>query len=82
MDNLVLIIGSILTLGLLAFAFAGPATGKAVSRRITAVKGRHSESADVRLEQQMRKAVAARRPISFTEGNKMSMADRLRLRLQ
>jgi tight adherence protein B len=82
MNNMVLIIGALLTLGLIAFAFAGPATGKAASRRLTAVKIRHSDSADLRLEQQMRKAVAARKPIMFTEGTKMSMGDRLRLRLQ
>jgi tight adherence protein B len=37
---------------------------------------------DAKLEQQLRKAVAARRPIAFTEGAKMSLPDRLRLRLQ
>jgi tight adherence protein B len=82
MNNLVLIIGTVLVLGLIVFAIAGPATGKAASRRLNAVKVRHSDSADVRLEQQMRKAVAARKPISFTQGNKMSTVDRLRLRLQ
>lgn len=82
MNNLVLILGFVVSLGLLAFAFAGPATGKAASRRLSAVKFRHSDSVDAKLEQQMRKAVAARRPIMFTEGTKMSAADRLRLRLQ
>ncbi|MEY4869625.1 MAG: hypothetical protein RIS11_819 [Pseudomonadota bacterium] len=71
-----------MTLVLLAMALAGPATGKAASRRLGAVKIRHSDSVDVRLEQQMRKAVAARRPISFTSGQKMSAKDRLQLRLQ
>lgn len=71
-----------LTLALLAMALAGPAAGKAASRRLGAVKIRHSDSVDVRLEQQMRKAVAARRPVSFTAGEKMSPKDRLRLRLQ
>lgn len=71
-----------MTLVLLAMALAGPATGKAASRRLGAVKIRHSDSVDVRLEQQMRKAVAARRPISFTSGQKMSPKDRLQLRLQ
>ncbi|MGC1469901.1 MAG: type II secretion system F family protein [Sphingorhabdus sp.] len=82
MNNLVLILGFVVSLSLLAFAFAGPATGKAASRRLSAVKIRHSDSVDAKLEQQMRKAVAARRPIMFTEGTKMSAADRLRLRLQ
>jgi tight adherence protein B len=82
MNNMVLIIGALLALGLIAFAFAGPATGKAATRRLNAVKIRHSDSVDLRLEQQMRKAVAARKPIMFSEGTKMSMSDRLRLRLQ
>lgn len=82
MNNLVLIFGVVIALGLVALAFAGPATGKAANRRLSAVKIRHSDSVDAKLEQQMRKAVAARRPIAFTEGTKMSVADRLRLRLQ
>lgn len=82
MNNLVLIFGVVIALGLVALAFAGPATGKAANRRLSAVKIRHSDSVDAKLEQQMRKAVAARRPIAFTEGTKMSVTDRLRLRLQ
>lgn len=82
MNNFVLFIGVLMTLGLLVFAFAGPATGKAAHRRLGSIKIRHSDSVDVKLEQQMRKAVASRRPVSFTEGTKMSMVDRLRLRLQ
>lgn len=82
MNNFVLFLGLAVSLGLLVFAFAGPATGKAASRRLSAVKVRHSDSVDVKLEQQMRKAVAARRPIMFSEGAKMSVMDRLRLRLQ
>ncbi|HMS20122.1 type II secretion system F family protein [uncultured Sphingorhabdus sp.] len=82
MNNLVLIFGLVASLILLGFAFAGPATGKAANRRLSAVKIRHSDSVDAKLEQQMRKAVAARRPIMFTEGTKMSVTDRLRLRLQ
>ncbi|MFN3747903.1 MAG: type II secretion system F family protein [Sphingorhabdus sp.] len=82
MNNLILFVGLLLSLGMLVFAFAGPATGKAANRRLSAVKIRHSDSVDAKLEQQMRKAVAARRPVTFTEGTKMSPIDRLRLRLQ
>lgn len=71
-----------LVLVLLAIAFMGPNVGKATSRRLGAVKMRHSESADTRVEQQLRKAVAARRPMLFSDGRNMSRADRLRLRLQ
>lgn len=82
MNSLVLIAGLVLTLALLGLAVAGPASGKAASRRLGAVKVRHSDSADVRLEQQMRKAVAARRPISFNSADKMSPVDKLRLRME
>lgn len=82
MNNLILILGLLFSLGLLFFAFAGPATGKAANRRLGAIKIRHSDTVDAKLEQQLRKAVAARRPIAFTEGAKMSLPDRLRLRLQ
>jgi tight adherence protein B len=62
MQNLVLAAGLMLVLVLLGLAFLGPNVAKATSRRLGAVKLRHSDSADVRVEQQMRKAVAARRP--------------------
>jgi tight adherence protein B len=42
---------------------------------------RHSDSADARVEQQMRKAVASRRPVIFTDGRQISRTDKLRLRL-
>ena len=42
---------------------------------------RHSDSADSRVEQQMRKTVAARRPLIFSNGQQISRADKLRLRL-
>ncbi|MVZ97368.1 type II secretion system F family protein [Sphingorhabdus sp. IMCC26285] len=81
MQNLILATGFILVLVLIAVAFMGPNIGKATSRRLGAVKMRHSDSADARVEQQMRKALAARRPMIFTDGRNISRADRLRLRL-
>jgi tight adherence protein B len=74
-------LGALLTIGLLGYAFLGSNAGKTSSRRMTAVKLRHSDSADARVEQQMRKAVAARKPMVFLEGEKISRADRLRLRM-
>lgn len=71
-----------LVLVLLALAFMGPNFSKATSRRLGAVKIRHSDSADLRVEQQMKKAVAARRPLIFSDSAQMSRIDRLRLRLQ
>jgi tight adherence protein B len=82
MSNMILILGALLSLGLIAVALMAPAGGAAATRRLGNLKLRHSDSVDVKLEQQMRKAVAARKPISFTAGQQMSLGDRLRLRLQ
>jgi tight adherence protein B len=81
MENLIIAAGSILIVILLALAFMGPNIGKLTARRITAIKVRHSDSTDARVEQQMRKAVAARRPLIFSNGQQISRADKLRLRL-
>ena len=81
MQNLLLAAGLMVVVVLIALAFMGPNVGKATSRRLGAVKMRHSDSADARVEQQMRKAVAARRPMIFSDGRSISRIDRLRLRL-
>jgi tight adherence protein B len=81
MQTLILAAGFMLVLTLIALAFVGPNVGKATSRRLGAVKMRHSDSADARVEQQMRKAVAARRPMIFSDGRSISRIDKLRLRL-
>lgn len=81
MQTLILAAGLFLVLVLLAVAFMGPNVGKATSRRLSAVKVRHSDSADARVEQQMRKAVAARRPLFFQDGQHISRANKLRLRI-
>ena len=81
MQTLILAAGFMLVLVLMALAFLGPNVEKATSRRLGAVKIRHSDSADARVEQQMRKAVAARRPMIFQDGRSISRADKLRLRL-
>ena len=81
LQTLIIAVGTILFFVLVALAFAGPNTGKATTRRLGAVKIRHSDSADARVEQQMRKAVAARRPLIFAEGQHISRANKLRMRL-
>ena len=70
-----------LVLIMMAIAFMGPNLNKATARRLGAVKMRHSDSTDSRVEQQMRKTVAARRPLIFSNGQQISRADKLRLRL-
>lgn len=81
MQTLVIAVGSLLVLVMFALAFMGPNLSKATSRRLGAVKIRHSDSTDLRVEQQMRKAVAARRPLIFSNGQNIGRADKLRLRL-
>ena len=81
LQTLIIAAGTILFFVLVALAFAGPNTGKATTRRLGAVKIRHSDSADARVEQQMRKVVAARRPLIFAEGQHISRANKLRMRL-
>jgi tight adherence protein B len=81
MQNLIIAAGSMLIVIMMALAFMGPNIGKLTARRITAIKVRHSDSTDARVEQQMRKAVAARRPLIFSDGQQISRADKLRLRL-
>jgi tight adherence protein B len=81
MQIAILTLGGLLVLGLLAYAFLGSNVGKTSARRMTAVKLRHSNSADAIVEQQMRKAVAARRPMIFQNGQQISRSDKLRLRL-
>jgi tight adherence protein B len=79
--EMVLVAGGVLVLVVLGLLFAGPSAGKNSARRITALKLRHSDSDSAKVEAQMRKAVAARKPLVFTAGAQMSRGDRLRLRL-
>jgi tight adherence protein B len=81
MQNLIMAAGGILIVVLMALAFMGPNIGKLTAKRITAIKLRHSDSTDARVAQEMRKAVAARRPLIFSNGQQISRADKLRLRL-
>ncbi len=81
MQTLIIGAGTILFLVLIALAFAGPNVGKNATRRLGAVKMRHSDSADARVEQQLRKAVASRRPVIYSDGRQMGRLDKLRLRL-
>lgn len=48
-------IGGLVTLGMILFAFAGPSAQKTSNRRLTALRERHSTSADGAVEAQMRR---------------------------
>lgn len=78
---LIVLIGVLLIIGLLLYAFFGSSSGKSGTRRMTALKLRHSDSADSRVEAQLRKAVASRRNLMFNTGEKISPADKIRMRL-
>ena len=55
-------LGLAMTLALGWLAFAGPSVAKTGARRLQTVRFRHSENAMDRMEAQMRRVVAARKP--------------------
>ena len=73
--------------GLMAFmvlgylAFAGPSASKASARRLQAVRYRHSDSTTDRVEAQLRKAVASRKPTMHHIAGSESRIAALALRL-
>jgi len=77
----ILSVGVFVTLLLLGFAFMGPSEGKAQTRRLNSLKLRHSDSDEARVEAQMKKAVAARKPkarkIDENSSKKEVLANRL-----
>jgi tight adherence protein B len=83
MSNLMLftIVGIVAVLIFLAYMLNGPSTGKSATRRLNALKYRHSDSPDVRAEGQLRKAVASRGRRIFAEGEKKTAADKIRIRI-
>ncbi len=75
--------GGLAALMLLGYAFfAVPAPAKAGQRRLEAVRLRHSESTSIRVESQLRKAIAARRPKAPRLAGSGSQLDALGLRLE
>ena len=74
---------SLVVLSLLAyFALAGGSPAKAGQRRLQALRLRHSENAMVRVEGQLRKAIAARRPQMQRVAGSSSRIEALALRLE
>ncbi|QSR17997.1 type II secretion system F family protein [Novosphingobium sp. KA1] len=78
---LMLAVGLTAVIGLLWAAFAGPSPDKEKTRRLKGVRFRHSQSATDRVEAQMRKAVAARKPRAHKVAGSGSRIDALALRL-
>jgi tight adherence protein B len=68
-------------LALIAIAFNGPSAAKESERRLRQVRYRHSDSAVDKVEAQMRKAVAARKPRTPRMAGSGSRGEALALRL-
>lgn len=78
---LVVAVGLMSVMALGWMAFAGPSAGKESARRLRAVRFRHSDSASTRVEAQMRRAIAARKPRMHRIAGSGSRIDALALRL-
>lgn len=78
---LVIALGAFLVLGLLIFAFSGPSVAKESERRMQTVRERYSDNAKDKVEAQLRKAVAARRPRAHQVAGSHSRIAALALRL-
>jgi tight adherence protein B len=78
---LLVTVGLTLFVALIWYAFAGPSPAKEGSRRLQAVRFRHSERTLDKVEAQLRKAVAARKPQMHRIAGSESRAAALALRL-
>ena len=78
---------ALLTLGVLAFLgivymlVSGPNAAKASQRRLEQVRFRHSQSTDTKVESQLKKAIAARRPKMHRVAGSSSRIEALAIRL-
>ena len=78
---MLLAVGVMIMAGLGYTALAGPSTAKASTRRIQQIRYRHSESTAAKVESQLKKAIAARKPASFKVAGSGSRVDALAIRL-
>ena len=81
MQTLLLAAGLASVFGLLVMAFSGPSSRKELQRRVLAVRERHSESASAKVEAQMRKAIANRKPRFNQTGEQLTKIQMLGRRL-
>jgi len=81
--QLVLVCGGLVTVIFLGYlAFAGKSPAKEGQRRLESVRYRHSESTVDRVESQLKKAIAARKPKFHKVAGSGSRAEALAIRLQ
>ncbi len=80
--QLLLVVCGMMTLMAIGYVLvAGPSVGKASKRRLDAVRYRHSESTNTKVESQLKKAIAARKPKAFKVAGSGSRAEALASRL-
>jgi tight adherence protein B len=70
----------LLVIGMMVFS--GPSLGKESQRRLQALRYRHSESTKDRVESQLKKAIAARRPKTYSTNGAKSRGEALAMRLE
>ena len=63
-------------------ALSGPSVAKESQRRLNAVRYRHSESTDTKVESQLKKAIAARKPKAHKVAGSGSRIEALEMRLE
>ena len=68
-------------LGMAALVFGGPSPHKEAARRLQGLRYRHAETKTTKLEAQMRRALAQRRPTGLAPDGSPSRLDALALRL-
>jgi Flp pilus assembly protein TadB len=79
-DRLItLVIFSVLVIGYMLFAGSG--VSKAQKRRMQALRYRHSESVDAKVDAQFKRAVAARKPKTYRVAGSGSRTEALAMRL-
>ncbi|MFC4294547.1 type II secretion system F family protein [Novosphingobium tardum] len=80
--QLLLIAGGLTLVLFLGYsAFAGPSTSKESQRRLQALRLRHSDSTNAKVEAQYRKAIASRKPMVHQVAGSASRIEALALRL-
>ncbi|MFA6219322.1 MAG: type II secretion system F family protein [Erythrobacter sp.] len=84
MDIIQVVLLAVGVLALLALGYSlisGPNAGKASQRRLQQLRYRHSESTDAKVESQLKKAIAARKPKRYKVAGSTSRVDALAVRL-
>ena len=80
--QLLLVIGVVMGVLVVGYVLvSGPSAAKESNRRLQAVRYRHSESTDTKVESQLKKAIAARKPKAHKVAGSSSRIEALEIRL-